>query len=62
MSEEELLTAEAAQRHLGVSRATFWALLKRHGIRRYTLPLKGKRVFFRPADLEKLHEPQEKAS
>lgn len=61
-AQEELLTAEQAQARLGVSRATFWSLVKRYEVPRYTIPLKGKRVFFKPSDLDKLGEAREKAS
>jgi excisionase family DNA binding protein len=57
MDQEELLTAEEAQRHLGVSRATFWNLIKRYRVPKYRLPLRGKRVFFKRADLNRLFEP-----
>ena len=62
MDAQDLLTAEQAQEQLGVSRATFWSLIKRYQIPRYTIPLKGKRVFFKPTDLETLGEAREKAS
>ncbi len=61
MNGQELLTAEQAWQRLGVSRATFWSLVKRYQVPRYTIPLKGRRVFFKPADLEKLGEAREKA-
>ena len=57
MGEEELLTVEQATRRLGVSPATFWNLVKRHKLPKYKLPLHGKRVFFKPADLDRLREP-----
>lgn len=57
VSSSDLLTAEQAQEWLGVGRATFWALVKRHAIPRYKVPVNGKRVFFKPADLEELRKP-----
>lgn len=60
MERGELLTAEQAQEHLGVSRATFWSLVKRYQIPRYTVPVEGKRVFFKPDDLESLRRPRPK--
>jgi len=49
---EDLLTAEEAQAHLGVSRATFWSFVKRYGVPRYQKPLSGKRLFFKSSDLD----------
>lgn len=57
MSNPDLLTSEEAQAYLGVSRATFWKLLRRYAIPKYRIPLRGKRVFFRRADLDQLREP-----
>jgi excisionase family DNA binding protein len=57
MTDRELLTVEQAQEYLGVSRATLWNLVKRHHVPRYRIPVSGKRVFFRPADLDRLREP-----
>jgi predicted DNA-binding transcriptional regulator AlpA len=54
---DDLLTAEQAQERLGVSRATFWALVKRYQVPRYKVPVRGKRVFFKPAELDRLREP-----
>lgn len=54
---EELLTVEQAQARLGVSRATFYNLIKRHQIPSYTLPLDSKRVYFKPEDLDRLKQP-----
>jgi predicted DNA-binding protein (UPF0251 family) len=55
--EPDLLAAEDAQVYLGVSRATFWNLVRRYGLVRYKIPVKGKRVFFKRADLDRLREP-----
>lgn len=52
-----MLTAEDAQVRLGVSRATFWNLVRRHRLQRYKIPAKGKRVFFRRSDVDRLLEP-----
>ena len=54
MEEQDILTAEEAQRYLGVSRATFWNVARRAGLPRYTRPLDARRVFFRKADLDDL--------
>ena len=50
--DQELLTAEQAQEYLGVSRATFWAFVKRYAVLRYQKPLSGKRLFFKRSDLD----------
>jgi predicted DNA-binding transcriptional regulator AlpA len=52
MADEPLLTAEEAQAHLGVSRATFWNFVKRWQVPRYQKPLTGKRLFFKASDLD----------
>jgi excisionase family DNA binding protein len=57
MKQDELLTVEEATERLGVSPATFWNLVKRHKLPKYKLPLRGKRVFFKPSDLDRLNEP-----
>ena len=57
MPDDQLLTVEQAQEHLGVSRATLWNLIKRHHIPRYRVPVSGKRVFFKASDLERLRQP-----
>ena len=57
MEDEKLLTAEQAQAHLGVSRATFWNFVKRHEVPRYKAPLSGKRLFFRASDLDAARRP-----
>jgi excisionase family DNA binding protein len=54
----DLLTSEEAQAFLGVSRATFWNLVRRHDVPRYRIPSKGRRVFFDREDLARLREPQ----
>jgi excisionase family DNA binding protein len=57
VSEDELLTVEQATERLGVSPATFWNLVKRHRLPKYKLPLQGKRVYFKPEDLDALKRP-----
>ncbi len=57
-SEEGLLSVEEGISRLGVSRATFWNLVKRHNVPRYTIPVQVKRVFFKPADLDALRQPR----
>ena len=57
MEDEKLLTAEEAQKYLGVSRATFWNFVKRHGVPKYRAPLAGKRLFFKASDLDAARRP-----
>ena len=57
VNKQELLTVEEATERLGVSPATFWNLVKRHKLPRYKIPMRGKRVFFKPSDLDRLSEP-----
>jgi predicted DNA-binding transcriptional regulator AlpA len=57
MEDERLLTAEEAQAHLGVSRATFWNFVKRHDVPRYKAPLAGKRLFFKASELDAARRP-----
>ena len=57
MDEQDLLTTEQAMEYLGISRATFWALLKRYQVPTYKIPLRGKRSFYRREDLDKLRKP-----
>jgi excisionase family DNA binding protein len=57
VTQQELLTVEEAIQRLGVSPATFWNLVKRHKLPKYKIPMRGKRVFFKPADLDRLSEP-----
>ena len=58
---DELLTAEQAQRRLGISRTLFWTLVKRLGVPQLTQPTRtntrGHRSAFRPGDVERLREP-----
>jgi hypothetical protein len=55
--EKDLVAAEDAQVYLGVSRATFWNLVRRYGVPKYRIPIRGKRVFFKRSDLDRLREP-----
>ena len=57
MEEDELLTVEQAIEYLGVSPATFWNLAKRYRLPKYKVPLSGKRVYFKRADLDGLRRP-----
>ena len=57
MAQENLLTVEEATERLGVSPATFWNLVKRHKLPKYKIPMRGKRVFFKPSDLDRLSQP-----
>jgi len=52
VAQEELLTAEEAQAYLGISRATFFAFVKRYRVPRYQKPLSGKRHFYRRSELD----------
>jgi predicted DNA-binding transcriptional regulator AlpA len=58
VSEDELLSLEQAMELLGVSRATLFNLVKRYGVPRYQIPVQGKRVYFKRADLELLRQPR----
>jgi predicted DNA-binding transcriptional regulator AlpA len=58
MAEDELLSLEQATALLGVSRATLFNLIKRYNVPRYQIPVQGKRVFFKRADLETLRQPR----
>lgn len=57
MPDDELLTTDEAWRYLGVSRATFFNVLKRHPLPRYRKPLDAKRIYFKRVDLDLLKEP-----
>jgi predicted DNA-binding transcriptional regulator AlpA len=57
MPDEELLTVEEGIARLGVSPATFWNLVKRYQVPKYKLPLSGKRIYFKPEDLDALRRP-----
>ena len=60
MEHDELLTAEQGRRRLGVGHATFWTLVKRHGLAQYRAPAPtGRRglSLFRAEDLDQLHGP-----
>jgi predicted DNA-binding transcriptional regulator AlpA len=58
---DELLTAEQAQRRLGISRTLFWTLVKRLEVPQLTQPTqtntRGHRSAFRPEDVERLRGP-----
>jgi excisionase family DNA binding protein len=57
VEKEDLLSAEESWAYLGVSRATFWNLVKRHELQRYMIPVSGKRVYFKREDLDELRKP-----
>jgi excisionase family DNA binding protein len=57
MLNQDLVTVEEAQQLLGVSRATFWNLVKRHRLARYRIPTNTKRVYFKREELLALREP-----
>jgi len=52
MPDDDLMTAEQATAHLGVSRGTFWSFVKRHHVPHYQKPLSGKRFFFKRSELD----------
>ena len=57
---DKLLTAEQAQRRLGVGRGLFWTLVKYHGVPQFVEPVSGHgrtRSLFRRQDVEQLREP-----
>ena len=57
---DELLSAEQAQRRLGVGQSLFWTLVKRHGVPQFVepVPRHGRsRSLFRPQDVDQLREP-----
>lgn len=53
---------EEARALLGVSRATFFNLARRHQLTRYQSPATGRRVFFERAAVERLRQWQTKAT
>lgn len=53
----DLLSAEDAQVHLGVGRGTFFALIERHRVPKYKIPARGRRVFYKRSDLDRLLRP-----
>ncbi len=57
MEDKDLLTLEDARAYLGVSRATFFKLVRQYGIQRYRIPAYAKRVYFRRGDMDRLREP-----
>ena len=46
---DELLTAEQAQRRLGVGRSLFWKLVKYHGVPQFVEPVSGQEGTMRDA-------------
>ena len=60
MESDELLTADEAQRRLGIGPGAFWTLVSYCGIPRFRIrPDRGgrHRLLFRPQDLERLRRP-----
>ena len=60
MESDELLTADEAQRRLGIGAGAFWTLVSYYGIPRFRIrPDRGgrQRLLFRPQDLERLRGP-----
>ena len=49
----DLLSAEDAQVHLRVGRATFFALIERHKVPKYKIPARGRRVFYKRSDIDR---------
>jgi len=56
-NEADLLTSGEALSYLGISRATFWRLIRRYDVARYQIPTRGKRVFFKREELDQLRQP-----
>ncbi len=54
---QDLLSAEDAQVHLGVGRGTFFSLIGRHKLPKYRIPARGRRVFYKRSDLDRLLQP-----
>lgn len=52
-----LLSVEDAQVHLGVGRGTFFTLVERHRVPKYKIPARGRRVFYKRSDLDRLLQP-----
>lgn len=59
MAEDDLLSVDEAIQFLGVSRATLFNLVRRYTVPRYTVPVQGKKVFFKREDLEALRQPRQ---
>jgi putative transposase len=56
MTEEEYIAVDDAAERLGVSRATAWNLIKRHGLQTYRRPGE-RRTLLRRADVDTLAAP-----
>ena len=50
---DRLLSVDEAAAEFGMGRSSVWLLIKRHGLARYRMPLKGKTTFVRRGDLVK---------
>ena len=55
--EDDLLSAEDAQVHLGVGRGTFFSLIERYKVPKYKIPARGRRVFYKKNDIDTLLQP-----
>jgi hypothetical protein len=52
-----VLDAEQARAYLGMSRASFYNLVREQAIKRYKILSKGRRRYFKKADLDQLNQP-----
>lgn len=57
MLEQDYLDIEQAAAELGVSRATVWNLVRRHGLTRYRVPARGKKTLLSRAEVAGLRRP-----
>lgn len=57
MQEQDYLDIDQAAAELGVSRATVWNLVRRHGLARYRVPARGKKTFLNRAEVDGLRRP-----
>lgn len=55
----DFMDAEEACKYLGIRRAYFYRLVKRHSVSKYRAAV-GRKVLYRPADLDKLRAPKRK--
>lgn len=52
-----MLDAEQARAYLGMSRASFYNLVREQAIKRYKILSKGRRRYFKKTDLDQLNQP-----
>ena len=58
MADDQLLTVDEAMAHLGIrNRTKFFKLVRDFDVPRYKKLLEGKRIFFKPEDLDQLKQP-----